>query len=721
MLSWRDLGDPSVAGFEYRYRIDVDGSGWFPGVDVDGSGGVSVAEREATDGWAAVAGSHAETRSARVGGLVDGVGYVFAVRALGSGGGVGHVSAVRAVAGSPLARFAAAAGERAVVLSWQPLGASGTRGYRYRYRGLTDAGLPAGDWLPAGVAGDGEGSWTVVPGGVGATGVVVSGLADGVDYEVVVQTAGSGRARQSAVRVTAGVPLAGLTATPAGRAVELAWEPPGGGSVGVVGYQYRYSVDGGRSWFHRAAVTNREAPGWGPAEAVGGPSETGHTVKGLKAGVEYLFQVRAQGGSHGASDTVAVTVGNVLAGFAAASGDRHVVLSWANPGDSQITGYEYRYKQQAQPRWGPGVNDSTDPDDTDGWARMVGTSRLTASWKVTDGDTHPGPAVSDVVLVNGEEYAFEVRSTGEGKAREAAATVAVGEPLGALAAAPAAGRVVLSWGLNGDPLVTGYQYRQSRNGGRTWTAWRPNDHSTDQNLNQDELAKETAKLGSPAVTSYAVSGLTEGLIYTFQVRARGGSHGVSDTVTVAAVEAPPAPVVLGTDPGGPANNNRPVVHGAGTGDLHTIRIYRSPTCAGTPVATGFSSHIGGTFRVTATVGDDTATTFYATADNGNESACSTTSATYLEDSTAPTIRIHRNPDNPIGASEAVFFLTSSEAAATFECSLNQQAFASCGQLVRYTDLLPGQHTFQARATDTAGNTSRPATRAWAVTNTNPNP
>jgi hypothetical protein len=60
-------------------------------------------------------------------------------------------------------------------------------------------------------------------------------------------------------------------------------------------------------------------------------------------------------------------------------------------------------------------------------------------------------------------------------------------------------------------------------------------------------------------------------------------------------------------------------------------------------------------------------------------------------------------------------LTSREAGSTFQCSLDGAAFAGCTSPKAYSGLAAGSHTFQVKATDTAGNTDpTPATFTWTI-------
>ena len=87
----------------------------------------------------------------------------------------------------------------------------------------------------------------------------------------------------------------------------------------------------------------------------------------------------------------------------------------------------------------------------------------------------------------------------------------------------------------------------------------------------------------------------------------------------------------------------------------------------------------------------------------------------LADTTPPETTIDSGPSGTTKDSSATFGFSSSESGSTFECSLDGAAFSSCSSPQSYSNLADGQHTFQARATDTAGNTdSTPAARDWNV-------
>ncbi len=90
-------------------------------------------------------------------------------------------------------------------------------------------------------------------------------------------------------------------------------------------------------------------------------------------------------------------------------------------------------------------------------------------------------------------------------------------------------------------------------------------------------------------------------------------------------------------------------------------------------------------------------------------------ATITLDTTPPDTTITSKPNNPSNKSSLSFAFTSAEANSTFECRLDGGAFAACTSPNFYSGLTAGNHTFDVRATDPAGNTDdTPATYDWTI-------
>ena len=70
---------------------------------------------------------------------------------------------------------------------------------------------------------------------------------------------------------------------------------------------------------------------------------------------------------------------------------------------------------------------------------------------------------------------------------------------------------------------------------------------------------------------------------------------------------------------------------------------------------------------------------------------------------------------PVQTATSVSFVFGDEPGASFECSLDDAAFAPCTSPVSYSGLAVGGHEFRVRATDQAGNRGADSTRRFTVT------
>jgi hypothetical protein len=100
---------------------------------------------------------------------------------------------------------------------------------------------------------------------------------------------------------------------------------------------------------------------------------------------------------------------------------------------------------------------------------------------------------------------------------------------------------------------------------------------------------------------------------------------------------------------------------------------------------------------------------------GNSSAWVTLSWTYSPpDTTPPKVQITSAPSGQTTSTSATVTFTADETPVTFECALDNAAFAGCTSPVSYGRLAAGPHTFSVRATDAAGNVGEPATASWTI-------
>jgi Bacterial Ig domain/Bacterial Ig-like domain len=96
-------------------------------------------------------------------------------------------------------------------------------------------------------------------------------------------------------------------------------------------------------------------------------------------------------------------------------------------------------------------------------------------------------------------------------------------------------------------------------------------------------------------------------------------------------------------------------------------------------------------------------------------AATTTPSPPPGDTTPPDTTITSGPSDPTTSTSASFAFTSSESGSTFECKLDDGAYAACTSPKSYSGLGAGPHTFTVRAKDAAGNTdTTPATKTWTI-------
>ncbi|CAN5205883.1 hypothetical protein BH20ACI2_BH20ACI2_20270 [soil metagenome] len=104
----------------------------------------------------------------------------------------------------------------------------------------------------------------------------------------------------------------------------------------------------------------------------------------------------------------------------------------------------------------------------------------------------------------------------------------------------------------------------------------------------------------------------------------------------------------------------------------------------------------------------------ATDQAGNQDASPAT-RNWTVDTIAPDTTINTGPSGTVPSTIANFTFSSNEGGVTFECSLDGAAYTLCSSPAIYGGLSQGQHTFNVRAVDAAGNLDpSPATRTWTA-------
>lgn len=100
----------------------------------------------------------------------------------------------------------------------------------------------------------------------------------------------------------------------------------------------------------------------------------------------------------------------------------------------------------------------------------------------------------------------------------------------------------------------------------------------------------------------------------------------------------------------------------------------------------------------------------------------TSGESYTIDRTAPDTSITLGPTNPTRSASATFEFGGSDGQgsgiASFECKLDDGDWTTCTSPMAYSGLIDGEHAFQVRAADAAGNyDATPAGHAWTVDTT----
>ena len=339
--------------------------------------------------------------------------------------------------------------------------------------------------------------------GATTTSHIVTGLTNDVTYPFRVRAVNTveGTVRESVPSDPAVLETPTAAVYAPARALNFSARQTGVGQVELMWDAHRYPLTVVRYQFTQDGGTN-----WTDIDGSDSGTQS-YTITGLDAG-DYTFAVRAVNnaldtdgdaiGMGASSDSQSITIPDKSAApdsFSAVGGDGHVWLGWRSPLDSTITGYQYQ-------------------QGTGDWTDIPGSKAGTTFHVVTG-------------LANGMSYAFRVRAVNaaggsdpsdELTATPAAASSAPSQPTGFSAEQTGIGQVELTWEASTEPLsVAGYQYTQ--NGGSGWTTILGSDHST---------------------VSHTITGLTQGVAYTFAVRAVNSVRATTSEYRDVTVIAPPA-------------------------------------------------------------------------------------------------------------------------------------------------------------------------------------
>ena len=309
-LKWVGIG--AADHWQIRYNFAVDGN-------------------PVETGWTKIPRSSRFSNQYTVPNLTNGVAYRFWLRAVDGNGTVGSESApVEASPVGPHARptgLEATAGEESVTLGWDDPDDGTIERWEARIR---PEGADWGDWEPIANS-DSE-----------TVGTTFEGLPGGITHGFQVRAFSFGHGTGFSSAIVEATPIAvrpdqptGLVAAAGDGGATLSWDDPGDASI--------------TAWEWRQK--ERTALVFGPWKRVGGAGAdtTSVRVGDLTNGTSYRFEVRAvnPAGASEPSESAAIIPApppGRPTGLAAAGSNSVVSLSWDDPGDASITGWEVRYR-----------------------------------------------------------------------------------------------------------------------------------------------------------------------------------------------------------------------------------------------------------------------------------------------------------------------------------------------------------------------------------------
>ena len=345
----------------------------------------------------------------------------------------------------------------------------------------------------------------------------------------------------------------GLTATASHDHVALQWDDPGDASIS--GYQI----------LQRQRDT--DAPGvFAVLVEDTGEALTSYVDRTVTASTRYVYRVKAHNAyglsaqsSYANADTLArpsevsapdaPVVPARPSGLTAAASDAGVALSWADPGDSSVTGYQILRRQRDTDA--PGVFSVLTEDTGEALTSYVDSS-----------------------VTPGTRYVYRVKARNAGGLSAQSSYANATAAAQAVAGAPAApsglraeatmDTVRLSWEDAGDSSVTGYQILRQAPGAAAA------GHVT-------VVVEDT---GAPEA-GYADASVERETDYVYQVIARNAS-GQSEPASVSVTTPGYPPLSADTDPADLVPTNVRVER-----EHKLIRLYWDPPAAGAHLVTGY--------------------------------------------------------------------------------------------------------------------------------------
>ncbi len=222
-----------------------------------------------------------------------------------------------------------------------------------------------------------------------------------------------------------------------------------------------------------------------------------------------------------------------------------------------------------------------------------------------------------------------------------------------------------------------------------------------------EIVRDGAVVGSVTGTAFTDTTAGEGShIYAVRATDAAGNTGAASETRTVVVDTT-APAAPGR-PAGPATTNSTVSvswTAVDAGGVHHYLVYRDGAMIATTSALAFAD---------TGLGTDGAYAYtVAAVDAAGNISVRSAARVIVFDTTAPDTILQATPDSTGPALDLVF--SASEPGSTFECRLSDDVFAPCTAPLHVSGLADGNHAFEVRSTDPAGNQdASPARRAWVV-------
>ena len=457
-------------------------------------------------------------------GLTNGTEYSFQVRAKNGEGESDPSNSIDAMPRLPKP-FAPVLsgnyGNAEVTLSWTTPddGGSDITGYQYQQK-------------------EGSGSWSnnlSIPNSASATDYIVPNLRNGTTYSFQVKAVnihGESEASNPIELIPVTRPAApyDFEAEGGDAQVELAWTVPDNGGDAIIRHQYQQSED---------------SQGFGQWQDIPDSAETGthknnYIVTSLANGTLYNFQVRAVNTKEGGGDVSDPKSARPEVPATSPSPPRELEF---DAGNGQVT-----------LKWKPSLSDGGRSIKEHQYRKRISGGNWPNNW-TTIPSSAPGKSHATVYVVlplsNGTTYEFEVRVLNTSDLASASSNL-----ISAIPEAPDTepdsptnlnvtdegnAYVVLAWTASvsdGGSPITKHQYQQKvGTGNGNWGVWNDIPDSAPSNGNNK--------------ISYKVTGLGNGTLYTFQVRAIsdvGDSPASNPATGTPEVKAPDAPTQLTASP-----------------------------------------------------------------------------------------------------------------------------------------------------------------------------